>query len=144
MYFRAYVFCFGFISLFSGFFADATLDFINLADCTDTKEVKKYLAPPNKRMQLYCKIYLWVSAVAVMLWSALMVYVFMGDGKDGEFCIYTQDLNNYHIILNDEPCLLQWYTLFVFFYLVTIFLVPVQVPVWILFLFLKRRQEKEG
>lgn len=93
-------------------------------------------------MQLYCKIYLRVSTVAVMLWSAFMVYVFIGDGKDGEFCDYTQDLNNYHIIVDGEPCLLQWYILFVFFYVVTIFLVPVQTPVWILFFLLKRCSKK--
>ena len=71
-----------------------------------------------------------------------MVYVVMHDGKNGEFCIYTQDLNNYHIILGDEPCLLQWYTLLVFLYFTIIFLVPVQTPVWILLLYLKYRKKK--
>jgi|GEM_PF-2296378 len=108
----------------------------------DTKKIRKYLAPPNKRMQLYCKIYFWFSAFAVMLWSALAVYVFMGDGKDGEYCDYTQDLNNYHIIFNDEPCLLQWYILFEFLLFMVIFLVPIQAPIWLIFLFLKRRQKK--
>ncbi|MDH5722958.1 MAG: hypothetical protein OEY94_06520 [Alphaproteobacteria bacterium] len=108
----------------------------------DTKEIKKYLVPPNERMQLYCKIYLWVSSIAVMMWSAFLIYVVIGDGKDGEFCDYTQDLNNYHIILDGEPCLLQWYTLSVFLYFMIIFLVPIHIPVWVLLLYLKHRKKK--
>lgn len=93
-------------------------------------------------MQLYCKTYLWVSGFAAIALVAFMVYLFMGDGKDGEYCIYTQDLNNYLIILGDEPCLLQWYILFEFMLLTTVLLIPVQLPALILFLYLKYRQKK--
>ncbi len=108
----------------------------------EAKEIKNYWVPPNKKMQLYCKIYLWFSGFAVIAWSIFLMYVFIGEGKDGEFCIYTQDLNNYHIILDGEPCSLQWYTLFVFLYFIIIFLVPAQLPAWILLLYLKYLQKK--
>lgn len=110
----------------------------------ETKEIKIYLAPPSKKMQLYCKIYLWFSTFAVMVWSAFMVYVFMGDGKDGEYCIYTQDINNYHIIFNGEPCLIQWYTLFEYLLLTLMFLVLAQLPAWFLFLYLKHQKKKSA
>jgi hypothetical protein len=108
----------------------------------DTQKIKSYLAPPNLRMQLYCKIYLWVSGIAVLMWSLLAMYIIIGEGKSGEYCDYTQDLHNYHVIINNQPCLLQWYILFEFSLLLAIFLVPIQLPIWILFWVLKVNHKK--
>lgn len=104
--------------------------------------MRYYLTPSNERVQIYCRIYLWFSLFTAMAWSAFMVYIFMGDGKDGEYCIYTQDLNNYHIIFDGESCLLQWRIVFEFLLLAIAILIPAQTPVWIVFLYLKYRQKK--
>jgi len=87
-----------------------------------------------------CKIYLWVSGVLTPLWAALMVYLVMhAYNKDGEYCYYTKSFDNYHILLDGEPCLLQWQMLLDFLAITLMWLIPIQLPVWVLLLLFKKR-----
>ena len=90
-----------------------------------------------------CKIYLVLSAILVPLWMGFTVYLLMyGYNKDGEYCYYTKSLDNYHILVNGIPCLLQWRMAGDFLLFSSVWLIPIQAPVWLLFLYFKRRERR--
>lgn len=91
-----------------------------------------------------CKWYLRLSGILVPLWAALVVYLTMyAYNKDGEYCYYTKDFNNYHILLDGEPCLLQWQMLWDFIFITLIWLIPWQAPGWLLLLYFKYHSQKK-
>lgn len=107
----------------------------------DIKKLKAFLIPGRDRLKLYCKAYIYISTFLIILWSSIWTYIFIGEGKDGEYCQYTDNMDNYHILVDGEPCLLQWTILIEFLTLSIYFIVPAQLPVWITLFLLKRKKK---
>lgn len=92
------------------------------------------------RIICLCTFYIRVVPIVIAVWAGFVVYALLyGYNKDGEYCRYTESSSHYHIILDGEPCLLQWKMLqdFLIFYVMgmIVFYCPVLCVRW----FLKKR-----
>ncbi|MDH5722975.1 MAG: hypothetical protein OEY94_06605 [Alphaproteobacteria bacterium] len=95
----------------------------------------------SKAIQCFCMMYLYISTIIIIIFSAVSVYSLLyGYNKDGEYCAYTETMSNYHIILDGEPCLLQWQILIDFLFFCAGFLFLFQGPVWLLIFFSKGKK----
>lgn len=75
--------------------------------------------------------------------SAFVVYLSLYSyNKEGEYCDYTKDFDNYHIFVFDQPCLLQWQILWDFLFITFMWLIPIQIFVWPIFLYFKNKLKR--
>jgi len=99
---------------------------------------------PRKWGQCLCKLYLWATAVIIPLWVGLSIWALIyGYNKDGEYCDYTKNMEHYHILIDGEPCMLQWQILWDFLLITFMWLISLQLPIWGLFLYLRGKKENK-
>lgn len=111
----------------------------------DKKEVitQKRIDKIFKYFKNTCKFYLFTSGIIIILISCFQIYVNLyGVNKDGEYCSYTEGIGYYHIMVNGEPCILQWKILYDFILFVFFLVIEFQIPALILFLYFKYREWK--
>jgi|AVFP01.1.fsa_nt_gi hypothetical protein len=113
-------------------------------DKAEMKSPVSFLARFRFWSTLSCKIYLVLSGVFVALMSAIYIYLMIyGYNKDGEYCYFTKDWSHYHLIIDHEPCVLQWQMLWDFFLIFLMWAVPIQTPAWIVLLILWFRKKAQ-